>query len=211
MVARKNCLSLLKRLSWTLAVLVPSGIFPSPAYTDIGSLEGSLSKGFYTSPSERFTCQIDDLLKKPALFIDDASVVSEADSLTFGFDDGNQFLIWSIRSQKIGRLEKGPIDTEGFPITQESYIPHFYSELPYAISGLGPVVTDGSDGSRTGYLLVELEQKGQRHAYWTQTKNGWLNSIQFLPPLSVHAGNKLTLRKVKQELNAVLNRCIFLP
>lgn len=115
--------------------------------------EGSLSESNYTSPSGRLNCAMEGVpIGSPGFFIDDSST-PEFEGVTFGYDEGDSFMVWVVRLQKDGRKDESPATSDEFPVTAETYIPYFYSELPYEISELSQGDM-GEIGGRSGLLML---------------------------------------------------------
>ncbi|WP_166263556.1 hypothetical protein [Marinobacter caseinilyticus] len=98
------------------------------------------------------------------------------------------------------------MDEEGFPITLETYIPYFYSELPYEIRER---FSANVGAEKAGFLEVRFNQQIQHHGYWVEESQGWLNSIQFLPTLPSSERGRIDLEDGKRELREMQKRCIF--
>lgn len=171
-------------------------------------LEGSLSETNYTSPSGRLSCTVDRFpIGSPNFSIDDSST-PEFEGVTFGYDNGNSYMTWIVRVQKDGRKDVNPATSDEFPVSSETYIPYFYSELPYEISELSRQLLGGAVGS-TGLLKVQFENVQQIHGYWIRPFDGWLQSVQFLPALSSTPTGVLGEEEVWQGLNKMVEWCGF--
>lgn len=170
------------------------------------SLEGDLQGSRYTSPSGHIQCDISKYDTSSGFFIDEAFDPGESETLTFGVDAGTHFEIWTIRRQLEGRVEYTPVSKDGFPVTGETFIPYFYSELPYEI---GSVERFAMHQGHSEVLRVQMDEQTQLHAYWLEQSQGWLNSIQFVPTLADSQEAALQLEAVKNALRTVLERCTF--
>ena len=147
-------------------------------------LEGSLSETNYTSPSGRLSCAMNRVpIGSPYFSIDDSST-PEFEGVTFGYDDGNSYM------------------------SAETYIPYFYSELPYEISELSRDVLEEPKSS-TGLLKIQFEGSRQIHGYWIRPLDGWFQSVQLLPALSSTPTGVLTEEEVRLALKQMVERCGF--
>jgi len=171
-------------------------------------LEGSLSETTYTSPSGRLNCAMTGVpIGAPDFFIDDSST-PEFEGVSFGFGDGESYAVWIVRLQKDGRKDMSPATSDEFPVNSETYIPYFYSELPYEISELSHQTLDETGGS-TGLLKVKFGDSRQVHGYWVRPIEGWIQSVQFLPGLSSTPEGILDEGKVRSNLKEMVERCSF--
>ena len=94
----------------------------------------------------------------------------------------------------------------GFPATRETFIPYYYSELPYSITS----VNEWQEArGKSEVLRVQMDDEAQLHAYWLDQSDGWLNSIQFLPTLVGRDKPELEVRQAKASLTSVRERCTF--
>lgn len=167
---------------------------------------GEFRKGIYTSPSNRMVCDLSQYARSPSFFINEAYDPGESETLSFGVDAGTHVEIWTVRRQLEGRVEYPPMVTDGFPVNGDTFIPYFYSELPYDIASEGRFENKSGAG---GVLRVRLDEQSQRHGYWLERKNGWLNSVQFLPSLVETEEYSLQANAVKEALRAAIGRCHF--
>lgn len=170
------------------------------------SLQGDVQESRYTSPSGHIQCDISKYDTSPGFFIDEAFDPGESETLSFGMDAGTHFEIWTIRRQREGRVEYTPMSKDGFPVTGETFIPYFYSELPYEIGSVEQFVMHQGHGE---VLRVQMDEQTQLHAYWLDQGQGWLNSIQFVPTLADSQEDALELEAVKSALGNVLEHCTF--
>lgn len=170
--------------------------------------EGSLSESNYSSPSGRLNCAMEGVpIGSPGFFIDDSST-PEFEGVTFGYDEGDSFMVWVVRLQKDGRKDKSPATSDEFPVTAETYIPYFYSELPYQISELSQEDIE-ERGGRSRLLEVRFEGSRQTHGYWIRSLDGWFQSVQLLPALSSKTTGVLGEKEVRLALKEMVERCGF--
>ncbi|MGM0571225.1 hypothetical protein [Marinobacter sp.] len=182
-------------------------IFQGPALTKAGPpVIVPLVESTYTSPSGKLRCDLDDFVSSPGFFVNEAYDSGESETLSFGWDAGSYFELWTIRRQRAGRVEFTPIGKGGFAVDNASFIPYFYSELPYEIES---VATLEPLGGRSEVLRVQMAKQVQLHAYWLAQDGLWLNSIQFLPTLVDSAEDMLDVTAVKDALQKLTERCTF--
>ena len=170
------------------------------------ALEGQLLDGAYTSPSGKLQCDLGEYAASPGFFLNEAYDPNESETLSFGLDAGTHIEVWTIRRQREGRVEFAPLINEGFPVNSKSFIPYFYSELPYEIESLENL--EPSKG-RSEIIRVQMGDQVQLHGYWLDLSGKWLNSIQFLPTLASSEEYKLEKRAVKDALEKLKGRCTF--
>lgn len=103
-------------------------------------------------------------------------------------------------------MEFAPLAKEGFPVNSNSFIPYFYSELPYEIESLENLEPPSG---RSEIIRVEMGDQAQLHGYWLDLSGKWLNSIQFLPTLASSEEYKLEKKAVKEALEELKGRCTF--
>lgn len=180
--------------------------FMAPSAVLATDLRGKLHEGFYTSPSAKLNCDLGQYTSSPSFFINDAYDPDESETLSFGLDAGTHFEIWTVRRQREGRVEYPPMVKDGFLVDSDTFIPYFYSELPYDITSEERFEEKSGTG---GVLRVRMNGQSQLHGYWLGRKNGWLTSVQFVPSLVEAQEHSLQLNAVKQTLRAVLERCNF--
>lgn len=170
------------------------------------SLQGHFEDGIYTSPSGKFRCDLSAFNSSQDFFLNEAYDPDVSETMSFSAGSGNRLKIWLIRTQLEGRLDYLPNSNEGFPITRESFIPYYYSELPY---GIESVKRWKEPNGQSEILRVSMDDDMQLHAYWVSEKDGWLNSIQFMPVLVGKEGQKLKIAQAKESLLSVHERCTF--
>lgn len=84
------------------------------------------------SASQKIRCDLSDFLLT-AVFLNESYDPGESETINFGRDKDTYFEIWTIRRQRINRLEYLPGSKVGFPINENTFIPYYYSELPYEL------------------------------------------------------------------------------
>jgi hypothetical protein len=195
------------RFSGLLAVLLSFSLLEVSALAQ-PRLEGSLSETAYTSLSGRLNCAMEGVPMGSTYFSIDDSATPEFEGVTFGYDDGNSYLTWIVRVQKDGRKDVSPATSDAFPVTAETYISYFYSELPYAISELSQEVLEEAGGS-TGLLKVQFDGSRQIHGYWVRPLGDWFQSVQLLPALSPTPAGILSEKEVSLGLQKMVEQCGF--
>lgn len=162
--------------------------------------------GIYTSPTGYIRCDIGDYEPLPGFFVNEAYDPGESETLSFGVDSATHFDVWTIRVQKEGRIEYTPNAKEGFPVTEETFVPYYYSELPYELESVKPLSVAAG---KAEVLRVQMIEKSQLHAYWLDENQGWLISVQFVPTLAETKEHELPLETVRRALRTVLDQCTF--
>ena len=180
--------------------------FMAPSAVLATDLRGKFHEDVYMSPSAKLECDLSQYTSSPGFFINDAYDPGDSETLSFGLDAGTHFEIWTVRRQREGRVEYPPMVKDGFLIDSDTFIPYFYSELPYDITSVGRFEEKNGAG---GVLRVRMDGQSQLHGYWLERKNGWLTSVQFVPSLVEAQEHSLQPNAVKETLRAVLERCNF--
>ncbi|WP_404364460.1 hypothetical protein [Marinobacter sp.] len=190
-----------------LFVFLMAVVFSGPAFSvDVSLLQGRLEHGSYVSPSRQIQCDLRDYLVLQSFFINDSYDPGESETVSFGLDAGTHFELWTVRRQRNNRLEYTPMSEDGFPVNGDTFIPYFYSELPYEISS---IYKEESSEGRSEMLRVSLDEQSQLHAYWLKREHNSLTSIQFIPTLTLLQEDVLGLEEVEKALREMQKRCQF--
>ena len=189
-----------------VVTIAASLMLNSALASGLPSLQGQFKDGIYTSPSGSYRCDISEFATSPGFFLNESHDPGVSETMSFAVERGSHLEIWIVRTQQEGRLDYLPGSEEGFPVTRETFIPYYYSELPYSITS---VKQWKEPHSQSEVLRVQMDDEAQLHAYWLEQSNGWLNSIQLMPTLVGTEAPKLEVLQIKESLFSVRERCTF--
>lgn len=173
-------------------------------------LDGIFAENLYSSPSYSIICSLDQAPTNSSTFFISDDFTDNFESVTFGYEVSGQLVIWNLRRQKVGA--KIPVGTspKNASVTQDSFISKFYKESPYDFEVIARAAKnkDGIAGE-AGILRVSMEEAKQTHGYWVGSKNGWLFSVQTMPPVSWGDDPILSKKAIEEKTLEILNACNF--
>lgn len=173
-----------------------------------GQLDGVFAEDLYSSPSYSIICSLEQAPTDSSTFFISDDFTDDFESVTFGYEVTGQLVIWNLRRQRVGTKSTVGTSPENPSITQDSLIPSFYDDSPYDAEVISRSARKkhGMEGE-LGTLRVSMDEAKQTHGYWVGSKNGWLFSVQTMPPVSWGDDPIFSQKTIEEKTVEILDAC----
>lgn len=169
-------------------------------------LKGQISKNIYTGALDGITCSLPDGFEDNISFFIGDDHQGSSESVTYGYDDGSHYLVFTIKKEAIEIK-----NTENRDMANVTFIKKYYGDnFPYQVSKFDDLdmPTPNSKGSAV-YFEVQFDGMRQGHAYWSDIRGEHLFSIHFMPSLTSSNSGYIFKQDAEKCLVIAVNNCTF--